>query len=122
MKTIRKSMFFPTTGIEKCSNYYLVQRLILQRIRSVLTGEEFKDTSYDLAAQYLTVPAHYQTPKDIERYLLSEAKMIASAFHQYEKTPGYEENIKLLRTYEGKTFSIVNVTMSGIIILIEAED
>lgn len=122
MKTIRKSMFFPTTGIEKCSNYYLVQRLIIQRIKSVLTGETFKDISFDLVNQYLTVPPHYQTPKDVERYLLSEAKMVSSAFNQYEKTPGYEENIKLLRTYEGKTFSIVNVTMSGIMILIEVED
>lgn len=122
MKTLRKTMFFPTVDIEKCSNYYLVQRMILQRIRSVLTGEPFVDISVDLANQYLSVPPHYQTPKDVERYILSEAKMISSAFHQYEKNPEYDANIKLLRTYEGRTFSIVNVTMSGIIIIIEVED
>ena len=119
MKTLYKSQTIPTPGIEKCSNYYLVQQLILQRIRCTLTGDKFVDTSYELAQKYLLPPPTCQTQEQVHKYLLNEARMIPAAFKLYEQTPDYIEAIKLLRTYEGSTFTIVNVTLGGIIVLIE---
>ena len=117
-----KSVFVATPGIERCPNYYLIQLLIRERIRSVLLGEPFVDNAKELVLKYLDIPAHYKTQEQIDKFIKSEAKEVTSNFLKFETTPAYKEVIGLLRQMEGSRFNITSFTMSGIMVLVEVED
>jgi hypothetical protein len=116
-----KSLFIPTPGIEQCRNYVIIQRLVQERIRSVMMGDSFVDKSHFLASQFLEVPVQYQTQEDIGKYLKSEAKELLAAFKKYEETPAYKEAIGLLKEQEGASFNITNTTLSGMVVVLETE-
>jgi hypothetical protein len=117
-----RTEFVKTPGIETCRNYHLVQRLIQERIRSVLMGDPFVDQSQFLAAQFLEAPAAIISPDEMRKHFQQEGKEVLAAFHQYEKNPEYAESIRLLKQYEGKIFNITNTTMSGIMVVIDTEE
>lgn len=116
-----KSLFIPTPGIEQCRNYVIIQRLVQERIRSVMMGDPFVDKSHFLASQFLEVPVKYQTQEEVGKYLKSEAKELLAAFNKYEETPEYKEAIGLLREQEGASFNIASTTLSGMVVLLETE-
>lgn len=116
-----KSLFIPTPGIEQCRNYIIIQRLIQERIRSVMMGDPFVDKSHFYASQFLEVPVAYQTQEDIGKFLKSEAKELLAAFKKYEETPEYKEAISLLKEQEGASFNIANTTLSGMVVILETE-
>ena len=117
-----KSVFVATPGIERCPNYYLIQLLIRERIRSVLMGDTFVDNARELVVKYLNIPPHYKTQEQIDKYIKSEAKEVTSNFLKFETTPGYQEIIRSLKQLEGSRFNITSFTMSGIMVLVEVED
>lgn len=114
------SHFIPTPGIENITNTIIIQRLIQERIRSTLMGENMVDTMDELCMAFLEVPKHLETPEQVRTFLKEEGKKIQAAFQKFEKdTPEYAEAIRLLKEQKNKCFKIVNVTYPGIMILLE---
>lgn len=118
MKQEVRALFVNTPGIEECENYWVVQRLIEHRIRCIMTGTEFSDISKDLVLQFLTPPEDAITPEALNHFVLVEAERLLNTFNLYEQLPDYQDALSALKPYEGKSFSISSITMTGLQILI----
>lgn len=112
------SCFIATPGIEECSNYIIIQRLIEHRIRCVLMGSEFSDISRDLVLKFMTPPDDCITAEQMNKFVDIEAMNVLATFKLYEQLPSYQEAIEALKQHAGKQFTITSMTMTGIQILI----
>ena len=110
--------FVPTPGVEECSNYWLVLKMLEQRIRNLMTEEGFQDISRQLVYQFLTPPNNIDTPAQVEKWLDERATELYSAYATYEASPTFLEGLQVLVPYKGKQFSISSTTSKGIMVLI----
>ena len=113
-----RSIFIPTPQVEQFSNYYLVQLLAKERVRCVMTGEKFADTSLDLVQKYLTIPTGVSGAQE-ETFFKNTAKEVLASFKLLEAFPTYAEGIVQLKNFEGYKFEINSVTVGGIMVLFE---
>lgn len=110
------SLIVPTPGILELSNYYIVQSLIIERIKSVVTGKRFLDNFEGIVAANLEPPPYCNTPRQTEDWVTSTAREISSVFELYERTPEYLQATTLLRNYEGWGLNILSCNVNGVII------
>jgi len=118
------SLFIPTPGIENCSHYYIVQKLIQERIRSIMMETPFKDDIFDLVKKYLVLPhtINADDEKMVKSFYEEVGKAVIEAFEKFEsETPTYRDAILLLKDHVGKTFSIFSMTLTGIHMTIETD-
>lgn len=118
MKPEYGTLFIGTPGIEELRNYFLVQKLLEHRVRSMLTGIPFDDISRQLVMQYITIPSTHQTPEQVEAFYSLEAQELSAAFAMYEQTPRFQESLQTLIPYKGKPFSINGLTNMGMQLII----
>jgi hypothetical protein len=119
---ITKAHFIPTPGIEQLPHNYVIQKLIEERIRSILQGDSFVDKSHFLVAQYLEVPSNLTTPEQVNKHNQEMAKTILKSFHEMEKNPEYHDAILQLKPYENSMFQIVSTTYVGVQVMLRIED
>jgi hypothetical protein len=117
-----KAHFIPTPGIDQLPHYYVIQKLIEERIRSILQGDSFVDKSHFLVANYLETPTTFTTPEQVNKHNAEMAKTILATFKEYEKTPEYHDAIIQLKPYENTMFQIISTTYVGIQVLLKFED
>lgn len=117
-----KAHFIPTPGIDQLPHYYVIQKLIEERIRSILQGDNFVDKSHFLVANYLTVPTNLTTPEQVNKYNAEMSKTILASFNEFEKTPEYHDAILQLKPYENTMFQITSTTYVGVQVLLKFED
>lgn len=118
MKPEYGTLFVPTPGIEEVRNYFLVQKLLEHRIRSMMTGIPFDDISRSLVEQFITVPTTNQTPEQVNNFYSMEAQELYAAFAMYEQNPRFQESLQTLVPYKGKPFSINSLTNVGMQLVI----
>jgi hypothetical protein len=116
------TLFIPTPGIEECHNYWLVQKLLDGRVRSIMTSTPFENNARQLVEYYLTPPPHLTKPADIQRFYEMEAQELYGSFANYEQSPGFQEALKTLIPYKGKTFSINSITTVGLSMIIDLDE
>lgn len=119
---ITKAHFIPTPGIDQLPHHYVIQKLIEERIRSILQGDSFVDKSHFLVSQYIEVPHNFTTPEQVNKHNNEMAKTILKTFHEFEKTPEYHDAIMQLKPYENAMFQIVSTTYVGIQVMLRIED
>lgn len=119
MNVQTKSQFIPTPGITEVSNYYLVQLMMQDRVRAIITGDVFVDNSQLYVHKYLNIPTTLETAAQIDKWVKQEAKSVSAAFHKYEETSIYKDALMAIKQMEGHSFQIVDTTNSGIMVLIE---
>lgn len=119
MNVQTRSQFIPTPGITEVTNFYLVQLMMHDRVRAIISGDSFVDNSELYAQKYLNIPNSLDTPTKIDKFVKQEAKSISAAFHRYEETPIYKEALLAIKQMEGHSFQIVDTTNSGIMVLVE---
>lgn len=112
------TLFVPTPGIEEVRNYFLVQKLLEHRIRSMMTGIPFDDISRRLVEQYLTPPVTSQTQDQLNNFYSLEAQELYNSFAMYEQSPRFQESLATLIPYKGKPFSINGLTNMGMQLVI----
>lgn len=112
------ALFIPTPGIIECKNYFVVQKLIEHRVRSILTESGFSDISKELVLHFLTPPEKATNPEKLNKFVDYEAQELLNTFNLYEQTPDYQTAIEGLIPHKGKTFSIVSITNNGLQVLI----
>lgn len=117
-----KSLFVPTPEVEQFSNYYVVQLLAKERIRCIMTGDKFQDTSLELVQKYLTIPSTALGANAEEKFFKTEAKNVMTSFKLLEKVPAFAEAMRLVASYAGKEFEITSVTANGIQMLFNVPD
>lgn len=113
------TLFVPTPGIEECHNYWLVQKMLESRIRSIMTSTPFENPARYLVEVYLTPPPHMSQAKDIQRFYETEAQELYASFANYEQSPSFQDALNTLVPYKGKTFSISSVTTVGLQLIID---
>jgi hypothetical protein len=119
---ITKAHFIPTPGIEQLPHNYVIQKLIEERIRSILQGDNFVDKSHFLVSQYIEVPTTFTTPEQVNKHNAEMAKTILQSFKEYEQTPEYHDAIMQLKPYENAMFQIVSTTYVGVQVMLRIED
>jgi len=117
-----KSHFIPTPGIEQLPHYYCIQKLIEERIRSILQGDSFVDKSHFLVTNFLQTPTTFTTPEQVNKHNNEMAKTILKTFEEFEKTPEYHDAILQLKPYENAMFQIVSTTYVGVQVMLTIED
>lgn len=117
-----KSLFVPTPEVEQFSNYYVVQLLAKERIRCIMTGDKFQDTSLELVQKYLTIPPNTLGANAEEKFFKAEAKNVMESFKLLEKVPAFAEALQLVKTYAGNDFEVTSVTANGIQLLFNVPD
>jgi hypothetical protein len=117
-----KAHFIPTPGIEQLPHFYVIQKLIEERIRSILQNDSFVDKSHFLVSQYIEVPTTFTTPEQVGKYVNEMSKTILQTFNEYEKTPEYHDAIMQLKPYENTMFQITSTTYVGVQVLLRFED
>lgn len=117
-----KSHFIPTPGIDQLPHYYIIQKLIEERIRSILQGDSFVDKTHFLVGQFITVPTNLTTPEQVNKYNAEMVKTILDTFNEFEKTPEYHDAILQLKPYENTMFQITSTTYVGVQVLLKFED
>jgi len=120
--SILKAHFIPTPGIDQLPHYYIIQKLIEERIRAILQGDSFVDKSQFLVANYLQVPSNLTTPEQVNKHNGEMAKQIFAAFNEFEKIPEYHDAILQLKPYENAMFQIVSTTYVGIQVMLTIEE
>lgn len=113
-----KSLFVPTPNVELFSNYYLVQLLAKERVKSIMEKTSFGNISEELVNKYLTIPEKLGKPEDIERYVKAEAKDVFASFKRFEEEKQYKQALLALKDYTGYDYEVTSVTMQGIMVLI----
>jgi hypothetical protein len=113
-----RSLFVPTPQVEQFSNYYLVQLLAKERVRCIMTGDKFNDTSRELVEKYLTIPPTLRSADEQENFFKTAARDIMNSFKTFEKTPPYIDALKALAPYAGNVYEVSAVTVNGIMVLI----
>lgn len=113
------TLMVPTPGIEECRYYFLVQKLLELRIRCIMTEVTFEDCSQSLIQLYITPPPHYSTAKKVTAFIESEAKELSASFKLYEKNKFVQDAFNTLVPYKGMMFSISNITLAGIQLIID---
>lgn len=119
-----QTLHMKTPGITELSNYYLVQLMIKERIRSIFTGEPFdsekrKEHALNLCVHYTTVPPTFTTPEECKNFWEQEALALVNNYDLYEQTPSIQTDLHTLKQMEGKNFQITSFTQFGIMIIIE---
>lgn len=119
-----QTLHMKTPGITELSNYYLVQLMIKERIRSIFTGESFdsekrKEHALNLCVNYTTVPPTFTTPEECKNFWEQEALALVNNYDLYEQTPSIQTDLHTLKQMEGKNFQITSFTQFGIMIIIE---
>ena len=117
-----KSLFVPTPEVEQFSNYYVVQLLAKERIRCIMTGDKFQDTSLELVQKYLTIPPNTLGANAEEKFFKAEAKNVMESFKLLEKVPAFAEALQLVAAYAGNEFEVTSVTANGIQLLFNVPD
>lgn len=110
------TLIVPTPGILELSNYYIVQTLIVERIKSVVSGKRFLDNVEGIVAANLEPPPYCNTPRQTEDWVSSTAREIMSTFELYEQNPAYLQAITLLRKYEGWGYTLLSCNVNGVTI------
>lgn len=123
MSTV-KTLHVLTPGITELSNYYLVQLMIKERIRSLIMGVPFdaetrKQHALDLCKHYTTVPPVFQTAEECNNFWQQEAAALVNNFEAYEQRPNIQEDFTKLKLMEGNDFRVTSFTQTGIMVLIE---
>ena len=113
------TLFIQTPGIEQVRNYYLVQKLLEQRVRSIMTEIPFENTSLVLVRQYLSPPPNFTKPEQVQNFYEMEAHELYSNFAAYEQSPSFQESLHLLVPYKGKPFSVSSITTVGLQMIID---
>lgn len=113
------TLFIPTPGIEQMRNYYLVQKLLEHRIRSIMTQTPFEDISRKLVEGYITPPAALTKQAEQQKFYEQEAHELYASFATYEQTAAFQEKLQTLVPYKGKTFSISSITSVGLQLIID---
>jgi hypothetical protein len=117
-----KSHFIPTPGIEQLPHYFIIQKLIEERIRSILQGDSFMDKSHFLVGHYTTIPTNLTTPEQVTSYTNEMAKTVLDTFKEFEKNPEYHDAILQLKPYENTMFQIISTTYVGVQVMLKIED
>lgn len=119
MKPQVGTLFIGTPGIEQMRNYYLVQKMLEHRIRSIMTEIPFEDISRKLVENYIAPPPALTKPNDIQKFYESEAHELYASFATYEQSPDFQASLMTLVPYKGKTFSITGITSVGLQLVID---
>lgn len=117
-----KSLFVPTPEVEQFSNYYVVQLLAKERIRCIMTGDKFQDTSLELVEKYLTYSSNTMPVSSEEAFFKTKAKEVMASFKLLEKVPAFAEALQLVAAYAGNEFEVTSVTANGIQLLFNVPD
>ena len=113
------TLFIGTPGIQELRNYYLVQKLLEHRIRSILTEIPFENISRKLVMDYIAPPPALTNQDDIQKFYSDEAQELFAGFATYEQTPAFQSALETLVPYKGKTFSISSITTVGLQLIID---
>lgn len=124
MKPEYQTLYIKTPGITELSNYYLIQLMIKERIRSIFTGTPFdaearKQHALELCVHYTTVPPSFTTAEESTNYWQQEAAALVNNFELYEQTPHIQMDLHTLKQMEGRNFQITSYTEYGIMVVIE---
>ncbi|MNG46907.1 hypothetical protein D3C79_47710 [compost metagenome] len=112
------TLFIATPGIEELRNYFLVQKLLEHRVRSMMTGIPFDNIARTLVEQYITPPITMQTVDQLNNFYSLEAQELYNSFAMYEQTPKFQEALHTLVPYKGKPFTINGLTNMGLQLII----
>lgn len=113
------TLFVPTPGIEQLRNYFLVQKLLEHRVRSLMTQVPFDNNARQLVEMYLSPPPAMTSQNDIQKFYEQEAHELYASFATYEQSPKFQESLQILVPYKGKNFSISSITSVGIQLIID---
>lgn len=111
-----KTMFVQTPGLMLVSNYFIVQQLIIERVKSVITGIRFSDNIAGLVSASLDYPPYCRSPSQIEDWLNTTCGEIISSFEHYEQSPAYNESIQTLKQYQGWKITLLSSNVNGVLI------
>lgn len=119
MKPQVGTLFIGTPGIEQLRNYYLVQKLLEHRVRSIMTQTPFENIARKLVEGYIAPPAALTKQNDIQKFYEQEAQELYAGFAEYEQSSAFQDSLMTLVPYKGKTFSISSITSVGLQLIID---